>query len=292
MRRTILTPDQLLPAGPGAVLGYRRDGRPIRLQAGAAPTAPGGTGGGGGTSGGGSGGAGGSGGGDGGGSGQGGTGQGGSGQGGGTGSGGQGGRPGGSGGSGGSGSGPGSGTDTGTGSGDGTGGGDQDALRSRFGDGVTLDQVEQWQKDAAELDKLRDGQRSELERANTRAEKAEKRVGEVEPQLLRLEAAIAKGLPEEIARKLTGAARRLAGASQADLERDAEEYFRDAPLDVAASGGSGGSGGTGGTGEGRGFDQGRRGGADGAAGAKASVRRGADRFAEKHPTKTGAAAAS
>lgn len=106
---------------------------------------------------------------------------------------------------------------------------------------------------AAELDKLRDAQASESEKAINKATKeTEARVrGQLEPQMARLEVAIAKGLPPELGAKVLSAAKRLVGGTREELEADAKEFFEAAPINIGQQQGGG---------NGSGFDQGSRGG--------------------------------
>lgn len=86
------------------------------------------------------------------------------------------------------------------------------------------EQVEEWKKAAQELKEIRDGQRTESEKAVARAETAEKELAELKPKFLRLEVAYEKGLPPKLAA-------RLVGATREELEADADsllEEFGDA----------------------------------------------------------------
>jgi hypothetical protein len=80
--------------------------------------------------------------------------------------------------------------------------------------------VEKLKADAAELEKIRDSQRTDSERAVARAETAEKKLAELEPKLLRLEVAYEKGLPAKLAKRLTGSTR-------AELEADADDLLEE-----------------------------------------------------------------
>lgn len=139
---------------------------------------------------------------------------------------------GGAGGTGGSGSGS---TDD---SGEGDGSGDGDKLLADMSD---AEKVEFWRKQAranerklkgapkpeeltklqeaaAELEKIRDSQRSDSEKAVARAEKAEAELATITPRVMRLEVALAKGLTEKQAARLVGDTREA-------LEADADELL-------------------------------------------------------------------
>lgn len=85
---------------------------------------------------------------------------------------------------------------------------------------LTPEEVKRLQDSAAELEKIRDGQRTDSEKLEARATKAEARVAEIEPRLLRLEVALAKGLSEATAMRLTG-------ATKAALEADADAFIKE-----------------------------------------------------------------
>ncbi len=80
------------------------------------------------------------------------------------------------------------------------------------------EQVEEWKKAAAELQEIRDGQRTDSEKATARAEAAEKELAELKPKFERLEVAYAKGLPPNLAKRLTGSTRE-------EMEADADELL-------------------------------------------------------------------
>lgn len=88
--------------------------------------------------------------------------------------------------------------------------------RSKFGDYDDL------KKKAQELDKLREGEKSELQKAQDAAAEAAKRAEAAEARALRHEVAAAKGLTP-------AQAKRLAGATKEELEADADEILRDFP---------------------------------------------------------------
>ncbi len=80
------------------------------------------------------------------------------------------------------------------------------------------EEVEEWKKAAKELQEIRDGQRSDSEKAVARAEAAEKELADLKPKLLRLEVAYEKGLPPNLAKRLTGGTRE-------EMETDADELL-------------------------------------------------------------------
>lgn len=135
--------------------------------------------------------------------------------------------------------------------------------RSKYGDYDAL------KAQADELTKLKDAQASDAEKATKQAAKdAEAKVrGELEPRMLRLEAALTHGLPEEIGKRVLSAAKRLVGGTQEELEADAKEFFAASPITIGQQQG----------GEGAGFDQGSRGG--GGTG-KPTVASGRERYRE------------
>lgn len=139
--------------------------------------------------------------------------------------------------------------------------------RSKYGD------YDQLKAAADELTKLKDAQASDAEKATKQAAKdTEAKIrGELEPQMLRLEVALAAGLPEDLGKRVLSAAKRLVGATREELEADAKEFFAGSPITVGQQQGGGG------------FDQGSRGG--GGTG-KATVATGADLYAQRHGKKT------
>lgn len=98
--------------------------------------------------------------------------------------------------------------------------------RSKYSD------YEQVKAKASELDELKESQASETEKALKNAQsEAEKAVrAELEPQMLKLQAAIEHGLPEEMAKRVLSAAKRLVGATADELAADAKEFFAAAPI--------------------------------------------------------------
>jgi hypothetical protein len=113
----------------------------------------------------------------------------------------------------------------------------------RYGD------YDQLKAAAEELAKIKESQATETEKALKAAAKdTESRVrAELEPRMLRLEVALAKGLPEDLAAKVLSAAKRLVGTTREELEADAAEFFASAPItattapsfDQGARGGNG-----------------------------------------------------
>lgn len=78
---------------------------------------------------------------------------------------------------------------------------------------------------ADELEQLKDADKTEIQRATDKATQADKRAGDAETKLARLEVALDKapeGMPLARVRKLAG---RLTGENREDLESDAEELF-------------------------------------------------------------------
>lgn len=77
---------------------------------------------------------------------------------------------------------------------------------------------------AAQLDEVENAKKDELQRATERAEAAERRAAEHEAQILRRDVAAAKGLPANLAARLTG-------STKDELEADADalaEMFKPA----------------------------------------------------------------
>lgn len=135
--------------------------------------------------------------------------------------------------------------------------------RSKYGD------YDQLKTAAEELAKIKESQASETEKAlKTAAKETEAKVrAELEPHMLRLEVALAKGLPPELGAKVLSAAKRLVGSTREELEADAAEFFTTAPITA--------------TNQPPDFDQGSRGG--GGTG-KATVSSGADLYAQRNKT--------
>jgi hypothetical protein len=101
----------------------------------------------------------------------------------------------------------------------------------RYGD------YDQLKAAAEELAKIKESQATETERALKAAAKdTESKVrAELEPRMLRLEVALAKGLPEDLAAKVLSAAKRLVGTTREELEADAVEFFASAPITATAA---------------------------------------------------------
>jgi hypothetical protein len=120
---------------------------------------------------------------------------------------------------------------------------------------------------ADELAQIREQQATETEKALKAAAKdTEKQIrAELEPRMMRLEVAIAQGLPEELGARVLSAAKRLVGATREELEADAAEFFKVAPITATAPPPS--------------FDQGTRGG-EGTA--RPTVASGADLYTQRH----------
>lgn len=93
----------------------------------------------------------------------------------------------------------------------------------------TAEELAQLREAKAELDKIGEANKSETEKIATRADKAEKRVAELEPKLLRLEVALDASLPKSLAH-------RLVGTTKEELEADAKDLL------AIAGKGDGGSG--------------------------------------------------
>lgn len=127
------------------------------------------------------------------------------------------------------------------------------------------EELEQLRKDAAEMEKIREANKSETEKALSRAEKAEKELVETKARQLRTEVAYAAGLPANLAS-------RLVGSTKEELEADAKELLKLA----------GNSQGTAGR-RAPGLDQGTRGTRDES---KASVASGAELYAQRHKKTT------
>lgn len=131
---------------------------------------------------------------------------------------------------------------------------------SKYGD------YDQLKAKATELDQLKESTATEQEKAITAAKKdAEASVrGQLEPQMVRLQAALEHGLPEELGKRILSAARRLVGTTAEELAADAAEFFKTSPLQINQGGGDG-------------FDQGPRGRGD----AKPTVASGAELYNQR-----------
>ena len=98
--------------------------------------------------------------------------------------------------------------------------------RSKYGD------YDQLKTAAEELANIKEAQATETEKAlKTAAKETEAKVrAELEPRMLRLEVALAAGLPDELGAKVLSAAKRLVGSTREELEADAAEFFSAAPI--------------------------------------------------------------
>ena len=139
--------------------------------------------------------------------------------------------------------------------------------RSKYSD------YDQLKASADELAQLKEAQATESEKTLRQATRdAETKVrGELEPQMWRLQAALAEGLPEEIGKRVISAAKRLVGSNLDELTADAKEFFASSPINTGQSNGAGG------------FDQGSRG---GGGTSKPTVASGADLYAQRTGKKT------
>lgn len=82
---------------------------------------------------------------------------------------------------------------------------------------------------ASKLDELEAANKSEAEKANARAEAAERKAAQAESEALRLTVAAEKGVK----------ARWLTGSTREELEKAAEEYLADHPQPAGGGGGGG-----------------------------------------------------
>lgn len=80
------------------------------------------------------------------------------------------------------------------------------------------DELEKLKAAAKELEKIQDSQRTDSEKATARAEAAEKELADLKPKFERLEVAYEKGLPPNLAKRLTGGTRE-------EMEADADELL-------------------------------------------------------------------
>jgi hypothetical protein len=97
---------------------------------------------------------------------------------------------------------------------------------------VTPEELARLREADAEMQKLADASRTDMERVEARATAAEQRVATMEPELLRLQAAIKAGLPAEVSTKLLAASRRIVGATAEEYEADAVDYFGSSPIQL------------------------------------------------------------
>lgn len=130
------------------------------------------------------------------------------------------------------------------------------------------EELEQLRKDAAEMEKIREANRTETEKATARAEKAEKERDAAATKALRLEVAYEAGLPASLAT-------RLVGTTKEELEADAKELLKLAGNNQGTAGRRA-----------PGLDQGTRGTREDT---KATVASGAELYAQRHNRKTTAA---
>lgn len=98
---------------------------------------------------------------------------------------------------------------------------------------VTPEELTRLREADAEMQKLADASRTDMERVEARATAAEQRAAAMEPELLRLQAAVKAGLPGDIATKLLAASRRIVGSTAEEYEADAADYFSGTPIQFA-----------------------------------------------------------
>lgn len=98
---------------------------------------------------------------------------------------------------------------------------------------VTPEELARLRASDAEMQKLADASRTDMERIEARAVSAEQRVTQLEPELLRLQAAVKAALPAEVSAKLIAGARRIVGSTAEEYEADAADYFGSAPIQFA-----------------------------------------------------------
>lgn len=95
---------------------------------------------------------------------------------------------------------------------------------------VTPEELARLREADAEMQRLADASRTDMERIEARATAAEQKVAAIEPELLRLQAAVKAALPAEVASKLIAGARRIVGSTAEEYEADAADYFGSAPI--------------------------------------------------------------
>jgi hypothetical protein len=95
---------------------------------------------------------------------------------------------------------------------------------------VTPDELTRLRESDAEMQRLAEASRTDMERIEARATTAEQRVAAIEPELLRLQAAVKAALPAEVSAKLIAGARRIVGSTAEEYEADAADYFGSAPI--------------------------------------------------------------
>lgn len=100
---------------------------------------------------------------------------------------------------------------------------------------VTPEELTRLRESDAEMQRLADASRTDMERVEARATAAEQRVAAIEPELLRLQAAVKAALPADVSSKLIAGARRIVGATAEEFEADAADYFGSAPIQFGPS---------------------------------------------------------
>ncbi|TDD54581.1 hypothetical protein E1286_05160 [Nonomuraea terrae] len=98
---------------------------------------------------------------------------------------------------------------------------------------VTPEELTRLREADAEMQKLADASRTDMERVEARATAAEQKAAAMEPELLRLQAAIKAALPAEVSAKLIAGSRRIVGSTAEEYEADAADYFGSAPIQIA-----------------------------------------------------------
>lgn len=98
---------------------------------------------------------------------------------------------------------------------------------------VTPDELARLRASDAEMQRLAEASRTDMERVEARAAAAEQKLAATEPELLRLQAAIKAALPAEVSAKLIAGARRIVGSTAEEYEQDAADYFGSAPIQLA-----------------------------------------------------------
>lgn len=92
---------------------------------------------------------------------------------------------------------------------------------------------------AEEFDRLEESKKSELERATGKVSAAEARATKAEQDALRIAVALEKAPDGMPASQISKLAKRLTGATRAELEADAEELFADFAPSTGDEGGGG-----------------------------------------------------
>jgi hypothetical protein len=98
---------------------------------------------------------------------------------------------------------------------------------------ITPEELARLRGSDAEMQKLADASRTDMERIEARATAAEQKAAAMEPELLRLQAAVKAGLPADVSAKLLAASRRIVGGSAEEYEADAVDYFGSTPIQLA-----------------------------------------------------------